>query len=156
LLDAFSRIAITVKHNENRYNSPIKERRINIFLERTRNFDIMVSFPTGLLVKEFQKSGIGNLSGISTSVLAEISFYDPQRIGQKRPYKIGAGFIALNAFNFRESPDIQRDIGIVVIGSLEPVRSNAKFAFPIYLGMGYLLDESDFFAIFGPGIRLQF
>ncbi len=157
LLDAFSQIVITVKHNENRYNMPaVQERRANIFIERKRSFDIMVSFPTGLLVKEFQQPGIGNLSGISTSVLAEISFYDPQRIGQKRPYKIGAGFIALNAFNFRESPDIRRDIGIVVIGSIEPVRTGAKFSFPIYLGMGYLLDQGDFFAIFGPGIRLHF
>ncbi len=156
LLDAFSQIQITVKHNENRYNAPVQERKANIFIERTSSFDIMVSFPTGLLVKEFKQPGIGNLSGISTSVLAEISFYDPQRIGQKRPYKIGAGFIALNAFNFRESPDIRRDIGVVVIGSLEPVRTGAKFSFPIYLGVGYLLSEGDFFAIFGPGIRLQF
>ncbi len=156
LLDAFSQIIVTVKHNENRYNTPVSERKVNIFIERKRSFDIMVSFPTGLLVKEFQQSGIGNLSGISTSILAEISFYDPQRIGQKRPYKIGAGFIALNAFNFRESPDIRRDIGIVIIGSIEPVRTGAKFSFPIYLGMGYLLEQGDFFAIFGPGIRLQF
>ncbi len=156
LLDAFSQIAIKVRHSENKYNSPGQEITANIFIERTRSFDIMVSFPTGLLVKEFQESGIGNLSGISTSVLAEISFYDPHRIGQKRPYKIGAGFIALNAFNFRESEDIRRDIGVLVMGSLEPVRSDAKFSFPIYLGMGYFLDEGDFFAIFGPGIRLQF
>ncbi len=156
LLDAFSQIQITVKHNDNRYSTPVQERKANIFVERKRSFDIMVSFPTGLLVKEFKQEGIGNLSGISTSVLAEISFYDPQRIGQKRPYRIGAGFIALNAFNFRDSPDIRRDIGIVVIASIEPVRTGAKFSFPIYLGMGYLLEQGDFFAIFGPGIRLQF
>ena len=156
LLDAFSQIILTVSHNDNEYNSPGRGKTVNIFVERTRNFDIMVSFPTGLLVKSFHEPGIGNLSGISTSVLAEISFYDPNRIGQKRPYKIGAGFIALNAFNFRESDNIRRDIGALVMGSLEPVRGDAKFSFPIYLGMGYFLDAGEFFAIFGPGIRLRF
>ncbi len=156
MLDAFSQIIITVKHNENRYNSPGNSRKVTIFSERKTSFDIMVSFPAGLLVKEFSQPGIGNLSGISTSVLAEISFYDPNRIGAKRPFKFGAGFIALNAFNFSESENIRRDIGVVGIAAIEPVRTSAKFSVPIYFGVGYLLKESDMFAIFGPGIRLQF
>ncbi|MFO8067999.1 MAG: hypothetical protein R6U11_10500 [Bacteroidales bacterium] len=88
--------------------------------------------------------------------MAEISFYDPNRIGSKRPYKIGAGFIALNAFNFADSENIKRDIGLVTIGVIEPIRSTSKFSVPIYFGLGYLLIENDFFAIFGPGIRLNF
>lgn len=156
LLDAFSQIIITVKHNETKYDTAIQTKRINIFLERKYSFDVMVSFPAGLLVKQFGESGIGNLSGISTSVLAELSFYDQNRLGRKKPYKIGAGFIALNAFNFSESPDIQRDIGLVMIATIEPVRSSAKFSVPIYFGTGFLLKEQDFFAIFGPGIRLHF
>ncbi len=155
-LDAFSQIIITVKHNDNQYNTTGKSYKATIFVERKIAFDIMVSFPAGLLVKEFSQSGIGNLSGISTSVLAEISFYDPNRIGAKRPYKFGAGFIALNAFNFSESENVKRDIGLVGIAVVEPVRGSAKFSVPIYFGLGYLLKESDFFAIFGPGIRLHF
>ncbi|MBS4012585.1 MAG: hypothetical protein KGZ97_02325 [Bacteroidetes bacterium] len=155
-LDAFSQIIITVKHSENHHSSGAKSQKATIFAERKYSFDIMVSFPAGLLVKEFSQSGIGNLSGISTSVLAEISFYDPKRIGTKRPYKFGAGFIALNAFNFGESANIKRDIGIVGIAVIEPIRGSAKFSVPIYLGIGYLLKENDFFAIFGPGIRLHF
>lgn len=156
LLDAFSQIIITIKHNERKYDTSIQTKRVSIFLERKHSFDVMVSFPAGLLVKQFGESGIGNLSGISTSVLAELSFYDKNRLGRKKPYKFGAGFIALNAFNFNESPDIQRDIGLVMIATIEPVRSSAKFSVPIYFGTGYLLKEQDFFAIFGPGIRLHF
>lgn len=156
LLDAFSQIIITVKHNDTRYSQPVHSKKITIFVERKSSFDIQVSFPAGLLVKEFKQPGIGNLSGISTSILAELSFYDPKRIGSKRPYKVGAGFIALNAFNFRESADIKRDIGLVVMGSAEPVRRDSKFSVPIYLGFGYLLKEGDLFFIFGPGIRISF
>ena len=156
LLDAFSQIVITIKHDESKYNTAVQSKRVHIFLERKYSFDVMVSFPAGLLVKQFGASGIGNLSGISTSVLAELSFYDNQRLGRKKPYKFGAGFIALNAFNFSESQDVQRDIGLVLIATIEPVRSSAKFSVPIYFGTGYLLKEQDFFAIFGPGIRLHF
>jgi hypothetical protein len=155
-LDAFSQIIITVKHSDNHYSNGGKSQKAIIFIERKISFDIMVSFPAGLLVKEFSQSGIGNLSGISTSVLAEISFYDSKRIGKKKPYKFGAGFIALNAFNFGESENIKRDIGLVGIAVIEPIRGSAKFSVPIYLGFGYLLKENDFFAIFGPGIRLHF
>ncbi len=156
LLDAFSQIVITIRHDESKYNTSVQSKRVHIFLERKYSFDVMVSFPAGLLVKQFGSSGIGNLSGISTSVLAELSFYDNTRLGRKKPYKFGAGFIALNAFNFSESQDVQRDIGLVVIATIEPVRSSAKFSVPIYFGTGYLLKEQDFFAIFGPGIRLHF
>ncbi len=155
-LDAFSQIVITVKHNESKYQGGVQSKRISIFLERKRSFDVMVSFPAGLLVKKFGEAGIGNLSGISTSVLAELSFYDRNRLGNKKPFKFGAGFIALNAFNFSESQSVQRDIGLVVIATIEPVRSSAKFSLPIYFGTGYLLKEQDVFAIFGPGIRLHF
>jgi len=155
-LDAFSQIVITFKHNENRYSGLGHTRKITIILERKSKFDIQVSFPAGLLVKEFKDKGIGNLSGISTSVLAEFSFYDKKQIGRIKPYRIGAGFIALNAFNFNESPNITRDIGIVLMTAIEPVNKNAKFSVPIYLGAGYLLKNNDFFAIFGPGIRFQF
>ncbi len=156
LLDAFSQILITVRHKESKYNTSTQSKRINIILERKHSFDVMISFPAGLLVKQFGQSGIGNLSGISTSVLAELSFYDKNRPGRKKPYKFGAGFIALNAFNFSENPNIQRDIGLVLIATIEPVRSNAKFSVPIYFGTGYLLIEQDLFAIFGPGVRLHF
>ncbi len=155
-LDAFSQIVITVRHNDSKYTTAIQSRRASIFVERSRSFDVIVSFPAGLLVKQYSEPGIGNLSGISTSVLAELSFYDKNRIGTKKPFKFGAGFIALNAFNFSDNLNVRRDIGLVLITTIEPIRTSAKFSVPIYFGAGYLLMENDMFAIFGPGIRLNF
>ncbi|MFN6946799.1 MAG: hypothetical protein ACK4ND_17765, partial [Cytophagaceae bacterium] len=117
---------------------------------------MQVSFPAGLFVKRFNQEGFGNLSGISTAVLAQLSFYDPERIGRLRPYKVGAGFIALNAFNFSDDPNVTRDIGVVVIGSLLPIRRDSKFSIPLYAGGGYLLKNSSWFIIFGPGIQFNF
>lgn len=156
LLEAFSQVIITVKHNEIKHGQTGHVKKITLFVERKNAFDIQVSFPTGLLVKEFKEPGIGSLSGISASILAELSFYDPKRIGYKKPYKAGVGFIALNAFNFRDSEDIKRDIGLVVMGSVEPMRKSTKFSVPIYLGFGYLLKQGDLFFIFGPGISISF
>lgn len=156
LLEAFSQVIITVKHNEIKHGQTGHVKKITLFVERKNAFDIQVSFPTGLLVKEFKEPGIGSLSGISASILAELSFYDPKRIGYKKPYKAGIGFIALNAFNFRDSEDIKRDIGLVVMGSVEPMRKSTKFSVPIYLGFGYLLKQGDLFFIFGPGISISF
>ena len=155
-MDAYSHIELLVKHKESAYSEPIKSRKIKIFAERKTDFDLQVSFPAGLLVKDFDESGIGNLTGISISILAQLSFYNPNRIGRMRPYKISAGFIAFNAFNFNESPDIDRDIGVVVLGSIEPIRTNRKFSVPIYAGIGYKLKNENWFFIFGPGIQFQF
>lgn len=156
-LEAFQQVVIEIKHEEGKYRNPRSmSKKFNIIAERERNMDVQVSFPAGLLVKEFSQSGIGNLTGISTSVLAQLSFYDPKRIGKTRPYKVGAGFVAINAFNFSEAAADTRDIALLVMGSFEPVRQSGRFSLPIYLGFGYLLQKEDWVAIFGPGFQIQF
>lgn len=155
-IDDFSQIVITVKHREGRYDDTPRKRKISVFAERNSVIDLQVSFPAGLLVKNFSESGIGNLTGISLSVLAQLSFYDDKRIGEKKPFKIGAGFIAFNTFNFSNDPDINRDIGLVLLGSVEPIRTKRTFSFPIYSGLGYKLSAEEFFFIFGPGIQVRF
>ena len=86
-------------------------------------------------------------------MIAQMSFYQPGRIAKYRPYKLGAGFIAIDAFNFTESNS--RDVGLVVIGSLYPTSSDNKLTFPLYAGFGYLLSEQKPFFLIGPGIRVR-
>lgn len=155
-LEAFTQIQITIKHDEGKYSTKGYTRKINIILTRRTHFDIQVSFPAGLVVKQFKEPGFGALSGISTSVLAQMSFYDPTRIGKLRPYSIGAGFIALNAFNFSSAATNERDLGLVVLGSITPINKSSKFSIPIYVGGGYLLKASSWFVVFGPGIQVNF
>lgn len=155
-LEPFSQIEITVKDDPTVYSGTGQSKKIRIILTRQVHFDIQVSFPAGLLVKRFDESGYGNLSGISTSILAQLNFYNPKVIGELRPYNIGAGFIALNAFNFSSSPNNIRDVGVVILGSLNPVRKSTKFSLPIYLGGGYLLKTNTWFLVFGPGIQFNF
>ena len=155
-LDPFTQIQITIKHDEAKYSSKGYTKKINIILTRKTHFDIQVAFPAGLIVKNFKMPGYGSLSGISTSVLGQMNFYDPTRIGKLKPYSIGAGFIALNAFNFSSTADAARDLGIVVLGSITPVNKNSKFSIPIYFGGGYLLKASAWFVVLGPGIQVNF
>lgn len=157
-LTDFDQIIIKIKHKESKYGEQGYSRTIRIVLEREVKFDINISFPAGLLVRKFNtagnKEGIGNFSGISTAALAQLSFYSKKRLGQLRPYNIGAGFIALNAFNFNASNE-NRDIGIVLIGTIQPINTREKFSVPLYLGGGYFLEEDTWFVTFGPGIRLR-
>ena len=87
------------------------------------------------------------------AMIAQFSFYDPERIGKFKPYKVGAGFLALNAFNFNEGAD--RDVAIVVLGSLYPTRKDVKLTFPLYFGGGYFLGAKKLFVLVGPGIRIS-
>jgi hypothetical protein len=154
-LDAWYRIIITVRSDARQYSTKGYSQQIELVLRRHINFDISVSFPAGLLLKSTQESGYGSFSGISLATLAQLSFYAPDRINRLRPYKVGAGFVALNAFNL--SPDATgRDLGVVVIGSVTPVRPNAKLTFPLYLGGGYRLSKGDWFFLLGPGIGVSF
>jgi hypothetical protein len=72
-----------------------------------------------------------------------------------RPYKIGAGFVALNAFNLSQDSNVNRDLGIVLLGSVYPTRREARFTFPLYLGGGYLLSAGKWFYLLGPGIGVR-
>jgi hypothetical protein len=155
-LDPFTQIEIVVSDNDAKYGGSGYSEKIRIILTRKTHFDIQVSFPAGLLVKRFNETGYGNLTGISTAILAQFSFYDPRQIGKLKPYSIGTGFIALNAFNFSNSSSNIRDVGIVILGSVNPVRSGAKFSLPIFAGGGYLLKANTGFLVFGPGIQFNF
>lgn len=151
-LDGWSTIELTFKHNDVNYTEPVFTRKITIIKEKYVLLDMQVSFPTGLLVKRFGDSGIGRFSGISTAFLAQFSFYDRHKIGKLKPYKIGAGLIALDIFNSNQA---LRDLGLVVLGSLSPLRSS-RFSFPIYAGGGYFIQSNKWFIVFGPGIQFNF
>ncbi|MBN1117320.1 MAG: hypothetical protein JXA77_08965 [Bacteroidales bacterium] len=162
-LDEWSRINLVISHDKSKYGGEGFEKEVEIILKRNYSFNIDVSFPAGLLTiyPKDTTSGLGSLSGISMAMIAEFSFYHPDKINTYRPYKIGAGFLALNAFNLSEG----MDLSMVVLGSVSPTTKSSKFSFPLYLGCGYLLsNKSDvklppadrFFFLFGPGIRVRF
>lgn len=155
-LEEWSKALLIVRHSKSKYGSNVEEERVEIMQKRLTSFDIDVSFPAGLLTKRFgpeQDDDFDNLGGISLAMMAQFTFYHPEKIAIERPYKIGAGFIALNAFNFSSEND-NRDIGIVVLGSLYP-RSKSKLTFPLFLGGGYLLSNAAWFVMIGPGIRVS-
>lgn len=152
-LDEWSKIELEISHDKEKYRGEGRSKKILIYLKRDYNFDIDVSFPTGLLILKAQEGNFTNFGGISFAMIAQMSFYQPGKIAKYRPYKLGAGFIAINAFNFSESND-DRDVGLVVIGSLYPTSSDKKLTFPLYAGGGYLLSEQKAFFLIGPGIRV--
>ena len=157
-LDDWSKINITVRNDELKYNENGYEKELEIILKRKMSFDIEVSFPAGLLTVAGAKEGddkneIQSLSGISMAMIAQFSFYHPDKIARYRPYKIGAGFLALNAFNFTD--DANRDVGMVVLGSIYPATREVKLSFPLYVGFGYFFKEERLKFIIGPGIRVK-
>lgn len=87
------------------------------------------------------------------ALIEQISFYHPEKIGRVRPYKFGAGFIALNAFNFNENA--KQDLGIVALAMLFPTTRDSKLSFPLYIGGGYLIKEKTWMFLIGPGIRIS-
>lgn len=153
-LDDWTKIAITFKHPKDKYSGQGMEKTVEIILQRSMKFDIDVSFPS-LLTKIVKEEGWQNGLGISMATIAQFSFYEKDKIAQLMPYKIGVGFLALNAFNFSAS-NTYRDLGLVVLGSLYPTRRDTKFSFPLYIGGGYLLNKKSWFWVFGPGIRVSF
>ena len=154
-LDDWSRIVVTVKHQASQYAEPGYTQTVELVLKRRYKFDIDVSFPAGLLTRKQGETGYGSFGGISLATLAQLSFYSPDKINQLRPYKIGAGFVALNAFNLGNSTTNDRDLGVVILGSVYPTRRDAKFTFPLYLGGGYLLSAGKWFYLLGPGIGVR-
>lgn len=150
-LEAWYRIIITLRHDSRQYQDKGYAQQVELVLRRHVNFDINVSFPAGLLTKVSGQEGYGSFSGISLATLAQLSFYAPDRINRQRPYRIGAGFVALNAFNLSQTAT-GRDLGIVLLGSVTPVRTGARLTFPLYLGGGYLLSAGKPFFLLGPGI----
>ncbi|MCC3152335.1 hypothetical protein Q3A66_03640 [Hymenobacter sp. BT770] len=153
--DDWSRIVVTVKHQASQYAEPGYTQTVELVLKRRYKFDIDVSFPAGLLTRRQGETGYGNFGGISLATLAQLSFYSPDKINRLRPYKIGAGFVALNAFNLSQQTSSERDLGIVILGSVYPTRRDAKFTFPLYLGGGRLLGAGKWFYLLGPGIGVR-
>lgn len=156
-LQDWSKINIIIKHDKSKYGGEGFNKELDIILKRRTSFDVEVSFPAGLITISEQddgKMGFGSLSGISMAMIAQFSFYHPEKINKYRPYKVGAGFLAFNAFNFSDDVD-NRDVGIVVLGSLYPTTRDVKLTFPLYIGGGYFLKEEKFFFLIGPGIRVK-
>ena len=153
-LPDWGRIEILIKNNSLKYNAVGFSQKLEIIQQRRYSFDIDVSFPAGLILKKVGEKGLGNLSGISTAIVGQLGFYRPDKIEKFYPVKVGAGFIALNAFNFNENSD--RDVGLVVLGSVFPTKMSSRFSFPLYVGFGYLLKDAKWFYILGPGIQVRF
>lgn len=153
-LEEWSRIELEVAHRKDKYGEEGNTKRVQIYLKRDYNFDIDVSFPAGLLILKKDNKDFTNFGGVSFAMLAQFSFYQPGKIAKYRPYKFGAGFIAIDAFNFTSNNERQ-DVGLVVIGSLYPTSSNNRLSFPLFMGGGYLLKEKKPFFLIGPGIQVR-
>ncbi len=156
-LDEWSKIEIDISHVNEKYSGQqVSRKRIIIYLKRRHTFDVDVSFPGGLLILKAGTDDFANFGGISFAMIAQFSFYQEGRIAKVKPYKLGAGFIAINAFNFSPAAQANRDVGLVVMGSVYPISSTNKLTFPLYVGFGYLMKEGKLFSLVGPGIRVQF
>ncbi|MCS7004659.1 MAG: hypothetical protein NZM38_04970 [Cytophagales bacterium] len=154
-LEDWSKIELFFQHLNEKYESDGYRQKTEIYLQRLSNFDIDVSFPAGLIIKKFKENRYGTLGGVSLAVIAQFKFYRPEKIAQLRPYRIGIGTIALDAFNFSSNNTTTRDLGIVVLGSIFPQKRDTKLSFPLYGGFGYLMQADDFFFLLGPGIRIS-
>lgn len=155
-LSDWSRLEIIIEHVASSYGGEGYSQSIVIYNQRRVTFDVDVSIPAGLIT---QKIGRGEqlaplFSGIGFAMVAQFSFYKKDEIQHIQPYKLGAGFLGQNAFNF--NPDAERDLGLIVIGSVYPVKRARKFNFPLFAGFGYFLQDSSFFFMVGPGIQVSF
>jgi hypothetical protein len=153
-LEDWSRIELTIRHKTDEHGGSGFTHRIEIILAKHSNFDIDVSFPAGLLTKKIGDNNFGPLGGISIAAIAQFKFYRPNKIAQLKPYRIGVGALALDAFNLRDN-NTNRDLSLVVIGSVYPTRRDAKLSFPLFLGFGYLIKQERWFYLLGPGIRVS-
>lgn len=159
-LDIWSKIRLKISHQKDKYEGEGFSKEIEIILKKSYSFDIDLSFPAGLITISKPEAGsdnqkLGSLSGISIAMIGQFTFYHPEKINTPRPFKIGAGFLALNTFNFSEAND-DRDLGIVILGSLYPTTKDVKLTFPLYVGVGYFLQKEKPFLLVGPGIRVSF
>ncbi len=157
--DPFTQIIISVKHNDLKHGANGYTRKLKLIIKKKYNLDVQVSFPAGLLLYKFGdttsvESKFKNLSGISIAFIAQLQFYDENNVNKFKPYSIGAGFIAFDAFNFSQN-SANRDLGVVALGTLTPLQ-RGKLSIPLYLGGGYLINQDDWFLLFGPGLRFSF
>jgi hypothetical protein len=155
-LDSWSTVRVRVRHQPDQFGKGGLDRTVEFVLSEPSSFDIDVSFPAGLVTKKFGEPGFGNLGGISMAMIAQFSFFKERQIAKAKPYKFGAGFLALNAFNFDDN-NSNRDLGVVALASLYPIRTkySSRLSFPLYLGGGYFLGDKQWFMLLGPGIRVR-
>jgi hypothetical protein len=154
-LKDWSKIKLTFKNPSDKYPQGAQEKTVEIIIQKHYDFDIDVSFPTGLLIKKMDTPGLGNFGGVSMAVIGQYSFYKKDKINSLEPFKVGAGFLAVNAFDFSNDKST-RDLGAVVLGTLNPINTDRKLSFSIYLGGGYLLSSKTLFWLIGPGLTVQF
>jgi len=153
-LTDWSKIKLTIKNPSEKCSQNAQSKTVEIVLQKHYNFDIDVSFPAGLLMKKVNTTGYAALQGLSMSVLGQFSFYQKDKINRYKPFKIGFGFLALNAFNIAHD-GTATDIGTVVLASLSPTNPERKLAFSLYLGGGYLLNAKTLFWLIGPGFSVR-
>lgn len=154
----WTKLEIYITHQKDQYSEQGFSKKIEIYAAKKSQFDVDLSFPAGLLVKKANEDDISSgISGISISAIAQFKFFKPGTIGKVRPYRIGVGSIALNAFNLSDNADIDRDLGIVALASVHPLqRPGRKLSLPLYIGFGYFLKAETFFWMVGPGISVSF
>ena len=157
-LRPWSQIEITVSHNKSKYKGEGYSQHVQVYRSDNFTVDIEVSFPAGLLAKNLGEPGIGNLTGLSIASMANFSFYKKNQINKLQPFRVGVGFIALNAFSSltTSTGEAKDDIGIVILSSFQPLKSDSKINFPLYAGFGYLFRSEAPFLLIGPGIRFNF
>ena len=156
-LDDWSRIHLTFKNTPGKYAEEVQEKELEIILKKKTKFDIDVSFPAGLVTVSEDpenpgKTSFSNLYGISMAMVAQFAFYHPEKIAKLRPYRFGAGFLALDAFNFQSE---RQDLALVALASLYPTTRDKKLAFPLYIGGGYQFKAAKWMLLIGPGISVK-
>jgi hypothetical protein len=95
-----------------------------------------------------------NLGGISLALIMQFSFPDAEKVGRMKPYRLGAGFLAINTFNFSQSA--QRDLAAVALASVYPIKPGKLFSLPIHFGFGYKFQDKIPFIMLSPGIGVRF
>ncbi len=156
-LEDWSRIELTFRHNPARYGNEGQHKQVEIVLKKSYKLDIDVSFPAGLItvskdVENEDRLAYSNLYGISMAMVAQLSFYHPDKIAKLRPYRIGAGFLALDAFNFQSD---KQDLAFVLLGSVYPSSRDRKLSFPLYFGWGFQFKAEKWMLLIGPGISIK-
>jgi len=167
-MEDFSQIQMEFKHQGDKYGDGGFTKQVDIVLQRTVMFDIDVSFPAGLMIQNLGKTKAerenplttkkatftDDIGGISLALIAQFSFPDAERVGRMKPYKVGAGFLAINTFNFSESA--KRDLAVVFLASLYPIKPGRVFSMPIHFGFGYKFQDAIPFLMLSPGIGIRF
>jgi hypothetical protein len=156
-LDDWSRIYLSLKTNPDKYGGEGQQKELEIILKKKYKFDIDVSFPAGLVTvskdtENPDKTSFSNLYGISMAMVAQFAFYHPEKIAKLRPFRVGAGFLALDAFNFGSD---RQDLALVALASLYPTTRDKKLAFPLYIGGGYQFKAQKWMMLIGPGISVK-